>query len=186
MKPTILCTLLTLFIFNTVNAADFRKLNWGATTQQIIEAEGKKPDFKEKGVVFFRVSLNGIDGGAIYKLENNKLKQGIYMLKADGTDGLRMLDQYETLDKLLEKKYGKASRQDRWVRTKYKSSPEKHGTELRLGYLIKNTTFKTERNIIFHTMGKGGGKIKHELIYESRKGIEDAKKKSEAQALDAL
>ena len=186
MKSTILCALLSLFIFNSANAADFRKSNWGATTKQIIKAEGKKPNMDSKGAIYYKTTLNGIEAGAIYILRNNRLTQGIYMLKADGVDGLKLLREYKDIDKLLEKKYGKAERLDNWARTKYQGSPSKYGTELRLGYLTKNTIFRTEKNTIFHTIAKDRGKIKHQIIYESSKRIEAEKKKTETRTLNAL
>ena len=125
MKKQLLLLVLLLAAYSLF-AADFRKVSWFMSKQQVIEAEGRS-DYKETGPsplctssIAYIVSIDGYWGILVYDFDDQGLVLAMYMF-ANITDIYGMIDHtedgfsaylrgsYNAVCKGIRSKYGEAS-----------------------------------------------------------------------------
>ena len=110
MKPTLIAgiVVITLLITGTGLAegnADFRKVDWGMSPEQVKKAEpadqitGEMPE-----VLIYKGEIAGIRASIFYLFDQDKLTRGLYSIETGEQD--MIVKDYETIRTFMLKQYG--------------------------------------------------------------------------------
>ena len=165
---------------------DFRKVRWGMTPDEVMKQEEglKREDGKLACWLYKNVEVAGYKTQVVYQFYFNKLVLAYYQIKAKHAVENQYIDDYRSLEKVLEMKYGKPEHSYiSWKRDLYKDEPDRYGFAVSIGDLVyeskwhKNTySGKTD---IFLILEGSNYKIDHSIRYIAPdfKDIENERKK---------
>lgn len=165
----------------STSETDFRNVRWGMSKKQVKDLQKDKLVNEDAELVAYETTAIGLPAWMVFYFVDNKLYGSAYIFspKAFGKDGSDYLNDFRSVNNLLEEKYGKAtSEEEKWADDKEKYSDI--AFHLDLGDVSFATTWKTERTIIGSSLGKQDGKIRHRVDYLSIELGNLARKKDKA------
>jgi len=166
-----LLTALSLFSLISIPAwaEDFRDAKFGMSPQEVRATE-EDADWEtpEKDVLAFDTKLAGYDVSAGYIFVDERLVRGVYVVTEEYRNDNDYLRDFEYLNELLTKKYGKPKeKKTRWIDDRWKDSPAYHGHALSQGDFSKYTEWKTKTTLITHFIYGEDYVIIHRIDYKS-------------------
>lgn len=170
---------------------DFRKVNWGMTKADVIQAEkGSREKVNLGDLLVYECDLGGITCMLAYKFTHDKLETASYIFTEEHTNENDYIADFSKIKDLLVKKYGTPLKEDDstgfWKNYRYKDRPQDWGKAISLGHLIFRAKWVNESTEIFHSLIGDNFKIKHGILYQSKGLKKDADERREKVTLDDL
>lgn len=149
---------------------DIRNINWGATMEQVIAAEGREPDEVEgKLFVFSDETAAGKPATLFYQFnDEGKCCSVSYILAATHSNDNDYISDYKSLKEKLTDKYGEpAEDREIWNQSLFKDDPERYGLAVACGHLRYLTMYNTDKATISLFMNGDNYQITTLLKYDS-------------------
>ena len=166
-----LLTVLSLFSLVSIPAwaEDFRDAKFGMSPQEVrATEEGADWVTPEEDVLAFDTKLAGYDVSAGYIFVDERLVRAAYFMTEEHQNDNDYLSDFEYLNGLLTKKYGKPKKKKtRWMDDRWKDSPAYYGHALSQGDFSKYSEWKTKTTLITHSIYGEDYVIIHRIDYES-------------------
>jgi len=143
----------------------FRKFEWG-TSQSKIKSD-EKLELLQGGDNFlaYQSKVLGFDALIGYNFTQDKLTRGNYIFQIDHTNRSDFISDYESLKKLMIKKYGEPDKDKTiWKNDLYKDDFEDWGMAISVGHLLYFSTWETKKSEI--TLMLYGENYKIDLLIE--------------------
>lgn len=127
---------------------EFRGLRWGASINDVIKKEGE-PVERNAGMLFYKVRVDNKKFSLAYYFFENNLFRAVYLLDEQYTNENQYVDDYFSLIKTLEEKYGKpTSNKTEWSRNLYKDNFQKRGLAYSIGDVTSACTWERDNSTI--------------------------------------
>ena len=149
-------------------AADFRDATWGMTRDQIVALHpGELPADRRIGAIGFDGTLAGLDVLIFYRFdEQGLLFEAGYEINTEDVAALTIVEQYNTLNGLLLRRYPDAGApQQIWRNRLFADKPEEWGRAVNSRHLTYQWQFTGGRTRVEHTLQRGRRDISHMLLY---------------------
>lgn len=168
-------------------ASDFRGVEWGATMEQVIEKEGQ-PKARSDETLKYAVELVGTKMLCEFGFDGGRLVQGAYISLANHMTKNLYVQDYESIKKQLNKKYGAAKVDEQLFSDKlWEGRPDHYGTAVAVGGMIFASEWHTPRTIIHQGLISDGQMgIQHGLIYTEIATYKKREEERERKAADKL
>lgn len=150
----------------------FRKVNWGMSKQQVIDAEGKKPDIDQGNYISYNLSINVMDCDVLYVLNDTNQLCGIAINPSiKHSNPNEYINDYNSFKNILVQKFGTQTNTDDmlWKGDLYKGDVDHYGMAVATGDLQYTSTWKNEDSEIYNMLKGDNYKIKLSIIYQSKK-----------------
>lgn len=164
--------LLAVFLLSPlfcISQNDFRKMNWGDSSNDLRENYEDISFTKESEGDLIAYSHNdnigGIDATVLYTFKNNKLFAAGYIFSSRSfKDSKERLKDFYSISQRLNNKYD-MERDDQWLVKTWKDRPDHLDHALDMGdvQLVERGEFN--ETLIMHTLGRSDGLLNHSLIY---------------------
>lgn len=150
----------------------FRKANWGMSQEEILDAEGSKPEFGNKRRLAFKTKVLGKQMMAQYFSVDDKLCRAGYTLMERYLNENRYVADYMDFKEILYGKYGEPT-EDRtvWRNEFFKSNESQWGVAVSAGYLSFFSAWETDDTVIQASLTGGKFSVVCEITYISKKLI---------------
>jgi len=143
----------------------FRKSEWGASKAQVKNEEKLKLLQEDDNILAYQSTVLGFDALIGYIFTGDKLTRGKYVFQEEHSNKSDFISDYETLKKLLTKKFGKPKKDKTiWKNDLYRDDYEDWGTAISIGHLLYFATWETEESEI--TLMLSGENYKINLLTE--------------------
>lgn len=154
---------LVAFIGQLSLAGGFRGLEWGATREDVVAAEGRPPIEETDDSLLYRDELGGLAVSVVYSVGPKGLKAGMYSFASDSNYWIH----WATVESLLVEKYGEAETQFKW-RDGAETGEGIAGVEKAIwrGDLTMYTIRSIGPETIRHALWGDYGDMSHNLVYE--------------------
>jgi len=163
----------------------FRNSQWGMSKKKANRSEKLKKQAEGQEQLLYKGQVGGLASTISYHFFKGKLVIGFYGFNVRHTSTNKYIEDFETIDTLLKKKYGKPkNRIDRWANSLFKDDSENWGTAISVGHLIKLTVWETESTRIEHILTGDNFEIEHAIKYSSKLLSKEIEKAEEERALD--
>lgn len=168
---------------------DFRKTNWGMSKEEAKATEDKKPSNEDDTIIIYEnVEIIGRNFFCSYHFMQNKLYSSHYsigtILGEVHTNKNDYIDDYESLKKLITKKYGKPEKDAViWKNDLFKNNKQDWGTAISIGHLSYAALWETPTTEIGVALGGNNYEIWLSVGYDSKKLREWAKQLKEKETL---
>ena len=162
-------------VYSTGDAADFRKVRWGMSEEEVKAIEGNNPSYSDKldgrnaRYIGYETTLMGNDVLLVYYFGSNGLYAARYAwLEEHNNDSLYISD-YDNVRTQLTNKYGSPSYDNEiWDNSSHKNYySDNKGQALSFGYLSYITSYKTNRTKISMKMSADNYDVTFLIDYES-------------------
>ncbi len=169
MKTFITTLVITFFgALTMVNAADFRKSDWGMTQEQVKNTETLEISSSTNKGLWYESKLLDKKVMVCYKFIDNKLVSGAYLLEEENTNNNLFIDDYNNFKEALTKKYGEPEKDiTHWDRNLFKDMPSHWGTAIALGQLRYIAYWKTQDTEIMVMLHGDAFEIDCSILYSS-------------------
>lgn len=150
-----------------LQAADFRNVSWGASLDNVKEAEGQKPMEWSDTELLFNSNLGKQPVNIRYSFVDGKLSTARYEFTQQYRESERYVFAYEVLQTQLIRKYGQpASERVICEDSFYMDYPRRWGTGIVVGKLTKESNWNTPKMTVRHWMrALPGGNVGHVVEY---------------------
>ena len=184
---------------------DFRKVTWGMSRDGVTETEEGRPVGEEGGYVFYETSIAGLSCYLMYGFTNDRLSNTGYIFTVSHSNKNDYIDDFYTLEGLLEKKYSRAEpsstgtpkpsrlnpsayqkTSQTWKNSLYKDDPEEWGFAVSIGHLAYIARWETERTNIGLNLTGDNYEITLAVRYEGKSLAESYRETQEESTLDDL
>ena len=156
---------------------DFRKAGWGMSMATVKLTEADDPVSEADSAIMYNRQIGGMKALLGYLFVDDKLIKGKYMFHESHVDPNKYITDYSALKKALEKKFGKAKRENQiWANDLYTKFPADWGKAVELGYLTYVSHWETKNTEISLLLKGENYKIDLWLEYKSKK-LADLEKK---------
>lgn len=189
LSSRLLCALLTCLIAQTVLAADFRTLNWGATEGEVLVAHpAQTPAVHQNNMLAWETALGELKVFVFYVFdEDGRLTAAGYESREEHPDESKHVSDYHALNALLREKYSTSLVFETYWRDElYRDDPSALGRAISNGHLQYWWEYETDRTRISHYLDGGDLEIQHTVRYESKISAQKQAERDRAQLLDEL
>jgi hypothetical protein len=164
----ICCATLILTLSTDILADGFRGVEWGSSTSQALESEGKAPSSESDEQLVFEDSIDTLDCLAIYTFVEDQLVRGTYAVIEEHANKNDHIADYNKLKRLLGEKYGDPIN-DRtiWKDDLYKDDPDNWGMAIATSRLVYNCNWVSGDSEILLALYGDNYKINITLWYTS-------------------
>ena len=170
--------LLAVFLLSPlfcISQNDFRKMNWGDSSNDLLENYEDISFTKESEGDLIAYSHNdnigGIDATVLYTFKNNKLFAAGYMFSSRSfKDSKERLKDFYSISQRLNNKYD-IDRDDEWLVKTWKDYPDHLDHALDMGDVELIEKGKFNETLILHTLGTHDGSLTHSLYYYSEESM---------------
>ena len=166
--------LLAVFLLSPlfcISQNDFRKMNWGDSTNDLKEkyenisftkeVEGDFIDYSHKD------NIGGIDATVFYTFRNDKLFLAGYLFSSRSfKNSKERLKDFYSISQKLNNKYD-MKRDDQWLVKTWENSPNYLHYAVQNGDVELVEKGKFNETLILHTLGTSDGSLTHSLYYSS-------------------
>ena len=159
-------------VISSLNAADFRGLNWGADIKAVEKNEKTKPVEQYNAEIVYSIKLGEEPVNVFYRFDDKgKLISGGYQFSRQYRESEKYTLAYDALQDVLTKKYGKPANvvlncDDDF----YSSYPHRWGTGIVVGKLTRQSDWVKEKVVVTHRIASlPGGTVGHVVEYSQRK-----------------
>ncbi|XOV82762.1 MAG: hypothetical protein ACFHXK_18120 [bacterium] len=163
----IVMSLITL----SAQAADFRDAEWGMTMAEVKSLhQGEIPANQRQAMVNYESKLAGLDVLIFYRFDAlGRLHQAGYEAIAEHSDRNNYLDDYNHLNKLLQKRYPDAGQPTQvWTNRLFEDKPDNWGRAVASGHMTYQWSYESGRSRITHELSNDKRRrIVHILLYEA-------------------
>ena len=148
---------------------DFRKTNWGITSEQVKILEEAKLVMDNGKMLSYDGTVGGYPCQIAYLFVEDQLTISHYFFKIEHTVDSLYIHDYEKLKKAVSEKYG-ASRLDdaTWKDEMSRNSNEKLGPAIRAGNVKLATQWETPTTEVWLFLGGENSQIKLSMKYVSK------------------
>jgi len=184
-----LFTIIFAGIFIQLMSQDFRKVNWGESTDLVKSKETAALNtVKSKGdILYYNSTLGDKKVEVVYKFISNKLVRAEYIFEEEYNNKNVYYTDYLNFKTMLTKKYGEPDKyEQKWLNDTYKHDIDRIGSSLSSGNVVIFESWAGEKTNITHAIYGGKNTISHVIEYASVNFAyleKDVKKKS---AIDDL
>ena len=186
-------TLLFIFIsiITVTQAQNIRSVEFGMSPSEVKQNEDanlvKEGDQDYLYYVMYRDDVGGYQALIAFIFAQDKLTRVRYSFTEEHTNRNLFIDDFNSIDKILIKKYGPPSelKNHVWSDDLYKDNRSDYGMALAVGHLAIQSSWETSGMKIFHTISGDNYNINHDIEYQSKqyKSLE-TKAKEEANLSD--
>lgn len=151
----------------SLNAADFRSVNWGMSRQMVQKTETGKLLGEVEGDLIYQIKLGDQDVYIAYGFEDEKLVRARYEFSEHYRESQKYMEAFEALQAQLVRKYGQPlSTLVRCNDPFYMDNPSRWGTGVVVGKLSREANWRQPLVNIRHTMrALPGGLVGHAVEY---------------------
>ena len=148
---------------------DFRKTNWGITSDQVKALEDAKLVMDNGKMLSYDGTVGGLPCQIAYLFVKDQLTTSHYFFKVEhAADSLYVRD-YQTLKETVSGRYGPPRLDDAtWKDTTYRGNSEKVGVAIRSGYLKLAAEWETPTTQIWLFLVGENSEIKLSMKYVSK------------------
>ena len=146
----------------------FRGMPWGASRQQVREAERESPDVDDDDYLAFAVTILQRPFLAVYTFEDESLVSGRLIQNADHASDLAFLAEYDQLVDLLSQKFGRSDSTEYWNEDLYKDEPQRWGFAVSVGHYSRFAKWTTTDTDIVAGLHGDNYEIKLGVDFHSR------------------
>lgn len=145
----------------------FRDTEWGMSKQQVINTEGRKPDYETDTILGYEGTITGFESLIGYYFVNGELYQGMYILSHQHTNKTDYIYDYNKIKKLLIDKYGQPT-QDYifWKDDLYRDDPDDWGMAIITGDLWYVSGWESNGTRIMLSLSGDNYEINFTLTYD--------------------
>jgi hypothetical protein len=177
----LLCFLAVSVSGQTQSPADFRKVSWGMTREQVKAVESSKLFKEDERGLFYTSELSGFGAVMIgYIFAQGKLVRASYVSEVRHTNSNAFIDDFKTIGSILSEKYGKPESDDVvWLDDLYKDDPDNWGMAVSAGHLVYEAVWRTKTTKILEKLKGDNFEVTLIVQYTSREleGLEEARDK---------
>ena len=180
---TIIVTIATL----SLGSQDFRNTTWGMSPNEVKSNETSELIEESSDLLVYLTTLAGYEVYAGYIFIDGKLTRGKYIVLEEYSNKNAYISDYEFLNSLLRKKYGKPVEEEiYWITDNNSLNRDKSdwGHAIFKGDLILYSTYKTSTTEITITLGSEDFDIINEIEYSSMN--DELRKMEEEKLLDGF
>jgi hypothetical protein len=154
---------------NQNTGLSFRKSTWGMNLENVKETEIGNPKYDKDGLLVYSDKISGITCDVVYIFANDQLVRSKYLFKNEHSNKTDFIEDYNTMKKNLEKKYGPTIFDNPiWKNDLYKSDPDEWGMAIAVGHLKYFSQWETEdTKVLLYLVGENY-KINFGIEYESK------------------
>ena len=163
--------LLLLFIpVVCLSQNDFRKMNWGESSEILKEKYSEinfvKEDVMSSTAFAHEDIIGGIEANVIYFFVDDKFFAGAYMFSYDSYSSKSKTDHLKDFNQISErlKKYD-MNREDVWINDSWKDDPNYLGHALYMGHVSLVEKGIDGDTVIVHSLERSEGEFVHKLGY---------------------
>ena len=168
---------------SAAHADDFRNATWGMSFDDVIDLHPRElPADRRIGYVAFSSTLAGLDVEIFYEFNADaELVAAGYSIHAEPERSQEALEEYNTLNSLLRKRYPDSLTPERkFTKQTFAEDPAQWGRALRVGQLTVDWQHALPRTEIRHVLSGSRREVSHTLRYRATLGSQ------EQNALDQL
>lgn len=169
MKKITLGIIVVVIATISAQSQDFRKATWGMSPSQVKAAESSKPMQEEADLLVYEVELAGYDAYAGYVFAKGKLTRAKYIIAVEHMNANDYISEYEMLNTLLNKKYGKPIEDvvDWKSRSHATNDKSDWAYEIRMGRLVLYSIYRTSTTEIQIVLNSENYQLVNSIAYES-------------------
>jgi hypothetical protein len=157
---------------STSNGFTFRKVQWGMNKDQIVQAEGKKPDKIEHNdlYVYKNISINSISSDILYVFNSqNQLCEVVLFSRESHVNKNAYIDDYDRMVNTITTKYGASvTNTPNWKNDLYKDDPQDWGMAVSCGHLSYLASWKLSDTTIDTLLTGDNFKIDLTVLFNSK------------------
>jgi len=148
---------------------DFRKTNWGITSEQVKILEEAKLVMDNGKMLSYDGTVGGYPCQIAYLFVQDQLTISHYFFKIDHTADSLYIHDFEKLKKAVSEKYGAPRLDDAtWKDATSRNSNEKLGPAIRAGHVKLATQWETPATEVWLFLGGENSQIKLSMKYVSK------------------
>ena len=148
---------------------DFRKTNWGVTSDQVKTLEDAKLVMDNGKMLSYDGTVGGLPCQIAYLFVMDQLTTGHYFFKVEHKDDSLYVRDYETLKETVAGRYGPPRLDDAtWKDTTYRGSSDKVGLAIRSGHLKLAAEWETPSTEVWLFLVGENSEIKLSMKYVSK------------------
>jgi hypothetical protein len=163
--------------------ADFRKVFWGMSRDQVKALEPSKLSSEKEGTLIYHADLPEFGKVVIgYSFAEGKLVIAVYVSEEKHTNANLYIDDYDKIKGILTAKYGKPDADELlWKNELFKDQPDHWGMAVSAGHLLYQARWKTKTTEILEKLQGDNYDVNLLVKYSSIKlsGLYDAKTREE-------
>jgi len=184
MKKVVLTLIVVIVTTFTATSQDFRKASWGMSPSQVKASESSELVEKSPDLLVYKTTLAGYDAYAGYIFADGKLTRAKYILAVTHFNNNDYIPEYEMLNDLLKKKYGKPIEDEiDWKSREFETRDKTDwGYEIRMGRLVLYSVYRTTTTEIDAVLSAEDFQIVNSIHYQSLS--EELKKLEEEKVLE--
>ena len=127
---------------------NFRNSIWKSSKEQVIKTEKAELQLKTEDALSYKVKLNNDKFHALYYFNNNLFYQGVYSFKGEFVNENNYYSKYNSLSKILEKKYGKPRSVNKYRSGDLFKDLDDIGMAIKTGRYSETRIWETKQSLI--------------------------------------
>jgi hypothetical protein len=144
----------------------FRNIPWGLTADEVKRRMKDKPAADNDRVIVFPDRVGSLTAHCCFALAGGRFVRGQYRFAEEHANDNLFLDDFDAIDGLLSKKYGKPAENKRvWRDDLYKDDRTEWGMAVKTGRLIVYSTWKMGKVRIAHGLSGDNYEVEHVIEY---------------------
>lgn len=150
------------------NSADVFGLRWGESIDAVQKLKGS-PASSDSNSLTYKTSISGLDALAFLNFVNGKLSSVTYIFTAKHTDDNLYINDFDSVDTALQRKYGRPSQHGvYWRNDLYKDDHAHWGLAIAAGQMYMDSSWETNDTEISHRVVGDNFNVTHGVRYDSR------------------
>jgi hypothetical protein len=148
------------------NEIVFRNIPWGATADEAKRLMKDTPLFDTDILIAFADTVDNLKAHCVLGLAGGRFVRGQYQFAETHANDNLFLSDFDRIDTLLAKKYGKPSRSGRtWRDNIYRDDPNNWGMAVKTGRLTVYSEWRAGQVTVTHGLRGDNFKVDHGIEY---------------------
>lgn len=174
MRRVILIFSFFSLLLSICYADDFRKASWGMSIEEVKKTESTEPMNEEsngaKKILVYEGKVASLNCFYGYIFVNDTLVRAKYMFQEKHSNNNDYITDYENINEILEKKYGKPDEDKTlWLNDLYKNDFQHYGMAISIGHLMYYKQWNLDSTKIISMLSGENYQIEHGVEYSSVK-----------------
>lgn len=154
---------------------DVRGVRWGMTEAEVIASEGRDPDERRDGWIYYSLTAVNMPAVMGYHFDGDgRLRHAVYRFVPRQLSNGLWFDDYRRLVKLMTEKYGEPTAEDTvWLRELYRYDPDSWAFAVSIGDLRLHHWWESERTYMALVLRGDSYAMDLRLEYGDRAAADD-------------
>jgi hypothetical protein len=149
------------------NEVLFRNVNWGATGDEVKRLMKDTPISDTPSVISFADTVDYLQAYCGFVLAGGRFVRGGYLITETHVNDNTFLSDFDRIDALLTKKYGKPSRSGRvWRDDLYRDRLNDWGMAVKTGHLTVQSEWRIGKVEVVHRLRGDNFRVEHRIDYQ--------------------